>query len=184
MNQYLKKLSVIILLIILIIIILNYYSDESNDFSDRSKEIISNSRPGVTEILNPTFKNRGLDSNPYEINAKKGLQIGQDIELLEVFGKFSNDDNELFYINSDKALFSQIDQTIDLVGNVLIYDDFGNNTSTNNATIDLDNKKIFLLSEVISKSNNSLIQSNKSTVDKKNNTITYTGNVKVKIDNK
>ena len=32
--------------------------------------------------------------------------------------------------------------------------------------------------------NNSLIQSNKSTVDKKNNTITYTGNVKVKIDNK
>ena len=47
------------------------------------------------EISNPIFKNKGLNTNPYEISAKKGIHIKNDIELYVVFGKFTNDNSEI-----------------------------------------------------------------------------------------
>ena len=58
-----------------------------------------------------------------------------------------------------------------------------NQTSTKEALIDIKAKKITMISEVISRSENSSISSNSSIVDKLNGTITYIGNVKVKIEN-
>ena len=46
------------------------------------------------------------------------------------------------------------------------------------------NKKMFFLDKVVSISDTSIIESNSSIVDDINKTITYTGNVKVKIVNK
>ncbi len=184
MRKYLNQIIIIISIIILSLIILNYFNNKSEKIETRVNDLKNISVPGTIEISNPIFKNKGLNTNPYEIIAKKGVQIKNNIELYEVFGKFTNDNNELIYIKADKGLYNQNNQTIELIGNVIAYDDVGNKTSTKIAIIDIDNKKMNFTDEVISISDTSIIKSNSSVVDEKNNTITYSGNVRVKIENK
>jgi hypothetical protein len=59
-----------------------------------------------------------------------------------------------------------------------------NKTSAKFAIIDIDNKKMNFIDEVISVSDTSIIKSNSSVVDEKNNTIVYSGNVRVKVKDK
>tara|TARA_B100000795_G_scaffold61810_1_gene41491 strand:- start:315 stop:869 length:555 start_codon:yes stop_codon:yes gene_type:complete len=184
MRKYLNKLIALILLMTLSLIIFNYSDDKSDELIDKLNEVSNRSSPGTTEISNPTFRNKGLNTNPYEIKAEKGIQINQDIELYKIEAKFTNDNNELFFIKADEGLYSQINQVIDLVGNVLISDEFGNTTSTESATIDIEDDKIRLLNRVVSISNTSMIKSDSSIIDEVKDTVTYTGNVEVKIKNK
>ena len=184
MNKYLNKINAISLLIIAGLVTFYYFNNNSILLEAELNNLKENSIPGTNEISNPIFKNKGLNTNPYVIMAKKGIQIKNDIELHEVFAKFTNDNNELIYIEASKGFYSQNNETIKLSGNVSVYDDKGNQTSTKNAIIDIENKKIKLFNNVISISGKSIIKSNSSVVDEKNSKITYTGDVKVKIENK
>ena len=184
MKKYLKTIIFIILLIILSLIIFNYFYNDTENLEKAVNDLKETSIPGNIEISNPIFKNKGLNTNPYEITAKKGIHIKNDIELYEVFGKFTNDNNELIYIKADKGFYNQNNQSIELIGNVLIYDEMGNKTSTNTAVIDIDSRKMNLTDDIVSISGTSIIKSNSSVVDEKNNSIVYSGNVKVKIENK
>ena len=181
MKKYLNISIIIITIIILSIFYLNYRSSNEvqiNKFMDETKD------PDAIEILNPKFKNKGLNINPYEISAKEGIQIGENIELYSIDAKFTDKNNKLININADKGLYNQKDQIIHLSGNILLYDTLDNKTLTEKAVIEIKNKKIFLLDKVISTSDTSIIESNSSIVDDINKTITYIGNVKVKIVNK
>jgi hypothetical protein len=181
MKKYLNISIIIITIIILSIFYLNYRSSNEvqiNKFMDETKD------PDAIEILNPKFKNKGLNINPYEISAKEGIQIGENIELYSIDAKFTDKNNKLININADKGLYNQKDQIIHLSGNILMYDTLDNKTLTEKAVIEIKNKKIFLLDNVVSISGTSIIESNSSIVDDINKTITYTGNVKVKIENK
>ena len=181
MKKYLNISIIIITIIILSIFYLNYRSSNEvqiNKFMDETKD------PDAIEILNPKFKNKGLNINPYEISAKEGIQIGENIELYSIDAKFTDKNNKLININADKGLYNQKDQIIHLSGNILMYDTLDNKTLTEKAVIEIKNKKIFLLDNVVSISGTSIIESNSSIVDDINKTITYTGNVKVKIVNK
>ena len=184
MKKYLKNIILIILLIILSLIIFNYFYNDTKNIEKTVSDLKETSIPGTIEISNPIFKNKGLNTNPYEITAKKGIHIKNDIELYEIFGKFTDDNSKLIYIKADKGFYSQNTQSIELIGNVLIYDDMGNKTSTNNATIDIDSRKMNLTDDIVSVSGTSTIKSNSSVVDEKNNSIVYSGNVKVRIENK
>ena len=181
MKKYLNISIIIITIIILSIFYLNYRSSNEvqiNKFMDETKD------PDAIEILNPKFKNKGLNINPYEISAKEGIQIGENIELYSIDAKFTDKNNKLININADKGLYNQKDQIIHLSGNILMYDTLDNKTLTEKAVIEIKNKKIFLLDNVVSISGTSIIESNSSIVDDIKKTITYTGNVKVKIENK
>jgi hypothetical protein len=181
MKKYLNISIIIITIIILSIFYLNYRSSNEvqiNKSMDETKD------PDAIEILNPKFKNKGLNINPYEISAKEGIQIGENIELYSIDAKFTDKNNKLININADKGLYNQKDQIIHLSGNILMYDTLDNKTLTEKAVIEIKNKKIFLLDNVVSISGTSIIESNSSIVDDINKTITYTGNVKVKIENK
>ena len=181
MKKYLNISIIIITIIILSIFYLNYRSSNEvqiNKFMDETKD------PDAIEILNPKFKNKGLNINPYEISAKEGIQIGENIELYSIDAKFTDKNNKLININADKGFYNQKDQVIHLIGNILMYDTFDSKIMTEKATIEIGNKKIFLLDKVISTSDTSIIESNSSIVDDINKTITYIGNVKVKIVNK
>ena len=181
MKKYLNISIIIITIIILSIFYLNYRSSNEvqiNKSMDETKD------PDAIEILNPKFKNKGLNINPYEISAKEGIQIGENIELYSIDAKFTDKNNKLININADKGLYNQKDQIIHLSGNILMYDTLDSKIMTEKATIEIKNKKIFLLDNVVSISGTSIIESNSSIVDDINKTITYTGNVKVKIENK
>ena len=184
MKKYLNTSIVLILLIILGIFYFNYSSANKVKISEDYKDLGKSKDPDAIEILNPKFKNKGLNMSPYEISAKKGIQIGENIELYSIDAKFTDENNKLININADKGLYNQKDQIIHLSGNILMYDTLDNKTLTEKAVIEIKNKKIFLLDNVVSISGTSIIESNSSIVDDINKTITYTGNVKVKIENK
>ena len=184
MKKYLNTSIIIILFVILGIFYLIYSSTNKIKISEDYRDLEKIKEPGAIEILNPTFKNKGLNISPYEISAKKGIQIGENIELHTIDAKFTDENNKLVNINADKGFYNQKDQVIHLVGNVLVYDALDNKTLTEKATIEIMNKKIFFLDKVISISDTSIIESNSSIIDDINKTITYTGNVKVKIVNK
>ena len=181
MNKYFKIITIFIFFVILCLVIFNFNKDDTSQLEAKIDSLNENLTPSVIEILNPTFVNKGLDENPYEIAAKKGIQINEDIELYAVTGKFTDKDKKLIYISADKGYYSQNQQVIKLTGNVLMYDDLGNKTSTENAVIDIEIKKVVLTNKVISVTDTSEIQSNSSIVDDENDLITYNGNVKVKI---
>ena len=184
MKRYLNIIVVVFLLIALYLIYFNYTDDNKGKLETELNNLGKSTVPGTIQMSNPTFKSKGLDINPYIIRAKKGIQVGEDIELYEIVGEFKNKNEESLYINADKGLYNQKNQTIELISNVLIYDELGNKTSTKNAFIDIDEKKITLTKDVVSTSNTSTIESNSSVVDEINNTIIYSGNVKVRIENK
>ena len=69
------------------------------------------------------------------------------------------------------------------MGNVVILDQLNNKTTTKEALIEIERKKLTLLKEVSSISSNRSVSSDFSIVDEINNTITYSGNVKVVIEN-
>ena len=181
MNKYFTIITIFIFFVLLCLVIFNFNKDDTSQLEAKIDSLNENLTPGVIEILNPTFVNKGLDENPYEIEAKKGIQINEDIELYAVTGKFTDKDKKLIYISADKGYYSQNQQVIELTGNVLMYDDLGNKTSTEKATIDIEIKKTVLTNKVISVTDTSEIQSNSSIVDDENDFVTYNGNVKVKI---
>ena len=184
MKKYLNTIIIIILFIALSIIVFYYFNDDLRKIENKVEVFKGKSLSGITEILNPTFKNKGINTNPYEISAEKGIQIKNDIELHKVVGKFTDDKDRLIYINANKGIYSQKNQIIELIGNVVIFDNLGNKTTTSKAIMNLENKKINLLEEVVSISNTSTIKSDSSILDDKNKIVIYTGNVKVKIENK
>ena len=173
---------------IFIAAILIYFLSIGNEVHIELKEDLKKFKNTDTlskvEILNPTLKSKGLDSKAYEINAKKGVQIENDLELHEITGKFTNEKGELLHVSADLGFYSQINQVIKLYGNVKLNDEFTNTTTAEIIAIDIDNRKIELFDNVVSIINNSKIQSDTSTVDEKNGTITYNGNVEVVIDNR
>jgi hypothetical protein len=183
MKKYFTIITIFIFFILLCWIVFNFNKDNTSQLEAKVDSLTQNLTPGVIEILNPTFISKGLDENPYKIAAKKGIQINEDIELYTVTGKFTNKDKKLIYISADKGFYNQNQQVIELNGNVLIYDDLGNKTSTENAIIDIEIKKIVLTNKVISVTDKSQIQSNSATVDDENDLIIYTGRVRVKIKN-
>ena len=96
MKKYLNISIIIITIIILSIFYLNYRSSNEvqiNKSMDETKD------PDAIEILNPKFKNKGLNINPYEISAKEGIQIGENIELYSIDAKFTDKNNKLININ-------------------------------------------------------------------------------------
>ena len=143
--------------------------------------IFTSQKKNDSKIKNIAKINNISVSKVGSIIAKKGIQIKNNIELYEVLGTFTNDNGEIVYVKADKGLYNQINQTIELIDNVTIYDDMENKTSAKFAIIDIDNKKMNFIDEVISVSDTSIIKSNSSVVDEKNNTIVYSGNVRVKV---
>ena len=183
MNSINLIVSLLIFLFIVVFLYLFQLSKNSNDLEAELKNFDNNSSVNINEILNPVFKSKGLESNSYTIKADKGFQDEPYIRLYNLKAEFEDNDNALFYVSADEGLYNQQNQTIKLSGNVIILDEFKNKIYTEKALIEMIEKKINLLEEVISISKKSSISSNSSVLDETNNTVTYSGNVKVKIEN-
>ena len=177
---------VIILSVLSSILILLYIFQlyqKSNYLETELKSFDKTSSADFREISNPIFKSRGLESNSYTIEADRGIQDDGYIELYNVRAEFEGENNKILYVSADKGIYKQQYETIELLENVVILDELKNKTSTNNAVIELNIKKITLLEEVVSVTSKAYISSDSSILDELNNTITYLGNVKAQIEN-
>jgi hypothetical protein len=176
----------IIFLIIFSIIVFFYFFYSSKNLDNLETELKNfdkGTSTNITEISNPVFKSKGLETNSYTIKADKGIQEEDFLKLYNLKAELEGKNNKVFYVSADKGLYDQLNETIKLSGNVIILDELKNKTTTKKALIEIERKKITLLEEVVSISANSYISSNSSIVDEINNTVTYTGDVKVKIEN-
>ena len=136
MKKYLN-ISIVVILLVISIFYLNYSSTNEIKISKNFIDLSKTEDPDTIEILNPTFKNKGLNISPYEISAKKGIQIGENIELYTIDAKFTDENSKLININADKGFYNQKDQIIHLEGNVLMYDTLDNKTLTEKATLSI-----------------------------------------------
>lgn len=182
-----KVINIIISFLIFFSIIIFFYFFQSskniNDLETELKNFDKNSSTNITEISNPVFKSKGLESNSYTIKADTGIQEDAYLRLYNLKAELEGNNNKVFYVSADEGLYDQLNETVKLLGNVTILDELKNKTTTKKAVIEIKSKKITLLEEVVSISANSYISSNTSVVDETNDTITYTGDVKVKIEN-
>ena len=168
---------------ILILLYIFQINQKSNNLEIELKSFDKTLPADIREISNPIFKSKGVESNSYTIQADKGIQEEDYIELYNVKAEFEGENDKIFYVSADKGIYKQQDETIDLTENVVILDEIKNKTSTNKAVIELNIKKVTLLEEVITVTSKAYISSNTSILDELNNTITYLGNVKAQIEN-
>ena len=163
-----------------------FFDNKKFDGVENNIDYLSNMQStNKVEISKPIFKSKGLNSNPYEISAKKGIQLGDDLKLIEINGKLTNDKNEKIFLKADTGFYSDKKQKIELDGNVIISDEFGSITSADNALIDIKTEMIDLKGNVFSTRNDIEIRSNFSSLDDKNKILTYSGEVRIirKINN-
>ncbi len=185
--KMMKASNIIIILSVLSSILILLYifqlNQKSNNLETELKNFDKTSAVDIREISNPIFKSKGLESNSYTIEADRGIQDDGYIELYNVRAEFEDENNKIFYVSADKGIYKQQYETIELIKNVIILDELKNKILTNKAVIELNVKKITLIEEVVSVTSKAYISSNSSIVDELNNTITYLGNVKAKIEN-
>ena len=130
------------------------------------------------EIDNPRFSEKGLNDKTYEIKAEKGLKSDNELKLFMIEGKFKTvKDGKWIYLEADKGNFSQNNNFIELIENIVFYTDDGEKLSSNYATFDIQNDIIKLAENVSHESLKGLILSDSSVIRNNFNKITYFGNV-------
>ena len=87
---------------------------QTNLFSNENLEI---------EIDKPKFSEKGLDNRLYEIKAEKGIQREDNLELFIVEGKLRTDSGIWIYLNAKKGNFNQVENLIELKGDINFYTD-------------------------------------------------------------
>ena len=75
------------------------------------------------EIDKPKFSQKGLDNRLYEIKAEKGIQREGNLELFIVEGKLRTDSGIWIYLNAKKGKFDQVENLIELKGEINFYTD-------------------------------------------------------------
>ena len=178
MKNYLIAFAIILMIFIFIFILVKD-EDYNTDVINEIEYISSINTSNEIEISNPVFKSKSLNSNPYEISAEKGLQKGDDLELLEINAKFQNDEGEFFFAKSESGFYSRENRKIELYGNVIITDQFGGMTSADKAIINIDAKIIQFIGKVISIKNDIEIRSNSSIADDVGKIVTYYDEVNI-----
>ena len=135
------------------------------------------------EIDNPRFSEKSLSDKTYEIKAEKGLQSDNELKLFVIEGKFKTvKDGKWIYLEADKGNFSQDNNFIELLENIVFYTDDGEKLSSNYATFDIQNDIIELVENVSHESIKGLILSDSSVITNNFNKITYFGNVESSIN--
>ncbi len=139
---------------------------------------ISASEELVIEIDNPKFSEKGLNDKIYEIKAKKGLKLDDELELFTVEGKFKSEKNgKWIYLEAEKGSFSQITNFIELEKNIIFYTDEGEKVTSSFATFDMTDDIIELNENVSHQTNEGIILSDKSIITNNFSKISYIGNV-------
>ena len=141
---------------------------QSNLFSNETLEI---------EIDNPKFSEKGLDNRLYEIKAEKGIQRESNLELFIVEGKLRTDSGIWIYLNAKKGNFDQIENLIELNGEINFYTDEEDRFQSDNALFSINDDLVEFNENVKHVRGSSIITADKSKIRSNFNHIVYKGNV-------
>lgn len=129
------------------------------------------------EIDNPKFSEKGLDNRLYEIKAERGIQRENDLELFGVEGKLRTDSGIWIYLNSDQGNFNQLNNLIELHGNIIFYTNENEKLQSDNAIFNMDKDLVNFSNNVKHTKGGNVITSDESKVQNNFNHIIYRGSV-------
>ena len=137
-------------------------------FSNESFEI---------EIDNPKFSEKGLDNRLYEIKAERGIQRENNLELFIVEGKLRTDSGIWIYLDAKTGNFDQVENLIELSGEINFYTDKEDRFSSDKAIFSINDDLVEFNSNVEHTRRNSIISADESKIKNNFNHIVYKGNV-------
>ncbi len=129
------------------------------------------------EIDRPKFSEKGLDNRLYEIKAEKGVQKGNDLELFIVEGKLRTDSGIWIYLNAETGKFNQIENLIELSGEINFYTDEEDRIRSDHAFFSINADLVEFNKNVEHITGNSIINADESKIKNNFNHIVYKGNV-------
>tara|TARA_X000000950_G_scaffold265059_1_gene338939 strand:+ start:188 stop:694 length:507 start_codon:yes stop_codon:yes gene_type:complete len=141
---------------------------QSNLFSNENLEI---------EIDKPKFSEKGLDNRLYEIKAEKGIQRDGNLELFIVEGKLRTDSGIWIYLNARKGNFDQVENLIELNGEINFYTDEEDKFQSDNALFSINDDLVEFNKNVKHIRGNNIITADESKIISNFNHIIYKGNV-------
>ena len=141
---------------------------QSNLFSNENLEI---------EIDKPKFSEKGLDSRLYEIKAERGIQRKGNLELFIVEGKLRTDSGIWIYLNAKKGNYDQLENLIELNGEINFYTDEEDRFQSDVAIFSFNDDLVEFNKNVKHIRGNDIITADESKVRSNFNHIVYKGNV-------
>ena len=141
---------------------------QSNLFSNENLEI---------EIDKPKFSEKGLDNRLYEIKAEKGIQRDGNLKLFIVEGKLRTDSGIWIYLNARKGNFDQVENLIELNGEINFYTDEEDRFQSDNALFSINDDLVEFNKNVKHIRGNNIITADESKIISNFNHIIYKGNV-------
>ena len=141
---------------------------QSNLFSNENLEI---------EIDKPKFSEKGLDNRLYEIKAERGIQREGNLELFIVEGKLRTDSGVWIYLNAKKGNYDQLENLIELNGEINFYTDKEDRFQSENALFSMNNDLFEFNKNVKHTRENNIITADESKIRSNFNHIIYKGNV-------
>ena len=155
------KLSIFFLFILILF--------QSKIFSNENLEI---------EIDKPKFSEKGLDNRLYEIKAEKGIQKEGHLELFIVEGKLRTDSGIWIYLNAKKGNFDQVENLIELKGDINFYTDEEDRFQSDSALFYINDDLVEFNKNVKHFRGSSIITADESKIKNNFNHIIYQGNVR------
>ena len=141
---------------------------QTNLFSNENIEI---------EIDKPKFSEKGLDNRLYEIKAEKGIQREGNLELFIVEGKLRTDSGIWIYLNAKKGNFNQVENLIELKGDINFYTDEEDRFQSDTALFSINDDLVEFNNNVKHIRGSSIIRADESKIISSFNHIIYKGNV-------
>ena len=138
--------------------------------------LFSNENLGI-EIDKPKFSEKGLDSRLYEIKAERGIQRKGNLELFIVEGKLRTDSGIWIYLNAKKGNYDQLENLIELNGEINFYTDEEDRFQSDIAIFSINDDLVEFNKNVKHIWGNNIIKADESKVRNNFNHIVYKGNV-------
>ena len=129
------------------------------------------------EIEKPKFSEKGLDNRLYEIKAEKGIQKEGHLELFIVEGKLRTDSGIWIYLNAKKGNFDQVENLIELKGDINFYTDEEDRFQSDSALFFINDDLVEFNKNVKHFRGSSIISADESKIKSNFNHIIYRGNV-------
>ena len=163
LDMLIKNISKLSFCFLLILILF-----QTNLFSNENLEI---------EIDKPKFSEKGLDNRLYEIKAEKGIQREDNLELFIVEGKLRTDSGIWIYLNAKKGNFNQVENLIELKGDINFYTDEEDRFQSDTALFSINDDLVEFNNNVKHIRGRNIITADESKIRSNFNHIVYKGNV-------
>ena len=129
------------------------------------------------EIDKPKFSEKGLDNRLYEIKAEKGIQREGNLELFIIEGKLRTDNGIWVYLNAKKGNYDQVNNLIELNGEINFYTDEEDRFQSDNALFSINDDLVEFNKNVRHIRGSNIITATESKIRNNFNHIIYEGNV-------